>query len=329
MKILIVNKDEVRQLLLMDDCMDIMTEALITLSKGEGGNPLRQSMFLPEKKGLLGIMPGFLNDPQAMGAKIVSVMPHNYGTKYDSHQGVVLLFDIEHGILLGVMEASEITAIRTAAVSGVATRLLARPDASDLTIIGSGVQAASHLEAMLLVRPIDRIRVWSKTEMNAQLFSERESAKYGRHIEIMPTVQEAVEGADIICSTTMATHPIIMGDWLSPGVHINAVGSSIKSTRELDTRAVVKSRLFVDRRESTLNEAGDILFPIAEGAISKDHIQGEIGELLLEEVEGRNNKEDITLFKSLGLAVEDVASAYHIYEKAQHSNVGTLIDWIS
>jgi len=264
-----------------------------------------------------------------MGAKIVSVMPKNYGTKYDSHQGVVLLFENEHGGLLAMVDASEITAIRTAAVSAVATRLLARPDASDLAIIGSGVQGASHLEAMLLARPIDRIRIWSKTGSRSQLFSEREGAKFTRHIEVMPSIEAAVDGADIICTTTMAPQPILKGDWLAPGVHINAVGSSIKSTRELDTAAVVKSRLFVDRRESTLNEAGDFLFPKAEGAINDDHIQGELGEILLGQIEGRKTVEEITLFKSLGLGVEDIASAFHIYEKAQLSGTGTWIDWSS
>jgi ornithine cyclodeaminase len=329
MKVLVVNPVEVRQLLLMNECIPIMEQALMNLGRGEGINPLRPVMFLPEKVGALGMMPAYLGEPPAMGAKIVSVMPKNYGTKYDSHQGVVLLFENEHGSLLAMVDASEITAIRTAAVSAVATRLLARPDASDLAIIGSGVQGASHLEAMLLARPIDRIRIWSKTGSRSQLFSEREGAKFTRHIEVMPSIEAAVDGADIICTTTMAPQPILKGDWLAPGVHINAVGSSIKSTRELDTAAVVKSRLFVDRRESTLNEAGDFLFPKAEGAINDDHIQGELGEILLGQIEGRKTVEEITLFKSLGLGVEDIASAFHIYEKAQLSGTGTWIDWSS
>ena len=329
MKVLVVNPVEVRQLLLMNECIPIMEQALMNLGRGEGINPLRPVMFLPEKVGALGMMPAYLGEPPAMGAKIVSVMPKNYGTKYDSHQGVVLLFENEHGSLLAMVDASEITAIRTAAVSAVATHLLARPDASDLAIIGSGVQGASHLEAMLLARPIDRIRIWSKTGSNSQLFSEREGAKFTRHIEVMPSIEAAVDGADIICTTTMAPQPILKGDWLAPGVHINAVGSSIKSTRELDTAAVVKSRLFVDRRESTLNEAGDFLFPKAEGAINDDHIQGELGEILLGQIKGRKTVEEITLFKSLGLGVEDIASAFHIYEKAQQSGTGTWIDWSS
>ena len=329
MKVLVVNPAEVRQLLLMNECIPIMEQALMNLGRGEGINPLRPVMFLPGKVGALGMMPAYLGEPPAMGAKIVSVMPKNYGTKYDSHQGVVLLFENEHGSLLAMVDASEITAIRTAAVSAVATRLLARPDASDLAIVGSGVQGASHLEAMLLARPIDRIRIWSKTGSNSQLFSEREGAKFTRHIEVMPSIEAAVDGADIICTTTMAPQPILKGDWLAPGVHINAVGSSIKSTRELDTAAVVKSRLFVDRRESTLNEAGDFLFPKAEGAINDDHIQGELGEILLGQIEGRKTVEEITLFKSLGLGVEDIASAFHIYEKAQQTGTGTWIDWSS
>ena len=327
MKVLIINQSEVTELLPMDECIEAMTQALATLAKGEAIVPLRPVMWLPERVGALGMMPGYVGgDMQAMGVKVVSVFPGNHGTEYDSHQGTVLLFETKHGRLLSMMDATEITAIRTAATSSVATRLLARAEASDLAILGSGVQAKSHLAAMLAVRDIGRVRVWSRNGDHARQFAEMQSKKHGIAIEVMDSVATAVHQADIICTTTAAPEPILQAEWLSPGVHINAVGSSVAFTRELATAVVVNSRLYVDRRESTVNEAGDFLFPQKEGAIDASHIVGEIGEILIGTVAGRGSDEEITLFKSLGLAVEDVASAYHIYKKATAMGKGTWVE---
>jgi ornithine cyclodeaminase/alanine dehydrogenase-like protein (mu-crystallin family) len=254
------------------------------------------------------------------------VFPGNHGTEYDSHIGAVMLYETQHGQLLAIVDASEITGIRTAAVSGVATRLLAREDADDVALIGSGVQARSHLKAMLLARKIKRVRVWSRNPEHAQTFAERESQQAGLTIEPMFTVPETVEGASIICTTTSSPEPVLKGEWIAAGTHINAVGSSVPFTRELDTAAVKNARLFVDRRESTVNEAGDFLFPKKEGAIGDDHIVGEIGELLLGKVGGRQSAQEITLFKSLGLAVEDLASAHHVYTKALEKGMGTAVE---
>jgi alanine dehydrogenase len=237
-----------------------------------------------------------------------------------------MLFEAKHGRLLSLMDSSSITGIRTAAVSGVATRLLARPDAHDLAILGSGVQAQTHLEAMLIARPIKRVRIWSRNADHAADFAERESQRHNLVIEVMPNVQDTVSGADIICTNTATPEPILLGDWIAPGAHINAVGSSVPFTRELDTAAIVKSRMFVDRRESTVNEAGDFLFPKKEGAITDDHIQGEIGELLTGKIEGRKSVDEITLFKSLGLAIEDLAAAHHVYTKALEKNIGLSVE---
>ena len=327
MKILIVNHQEVGEYLPMQECMDVMTDALKRLGQGRALNPLRSGMWLPDRTGLLGMMPGFLEEPNVMGFKAVSVFPGNHATEYDSHQGLVTIFETETGKPLAMMDASKITAIRTAAVSGVATRLLANRAAGDLAILGSGVQARTHLEAMLLARNITRIRVWSRNQLHAKKFAERASKQHSVNVESVPTAKSAVEACEIICTTTSATEPILMGDWLAPGVHINAVGSSVASARELDTATVVKSRLFVDRRESTVNEAGDFLFPKKEGAIDDSHIQGEIGEILLNQIVGRKSEQEITLFKSLGLAVQDVASAYHIYQKLNKSGKGTWVEF--
>jgi ornithine cyclodeaminase/alanine dehydrogenase-like protein (mu-crystallin family) len=326
MKVLIINQSEVRQLLPITECMDVMAEALKTLARGDAILPLRPVLWLPEKVGALGMMPAYLGDIQAMGLKVVSVFPGNHGTEYDSHIGAVMLYETKHGQLLSIMDASEITAIRTAAVSGVATRLLAREDAHDVAILGSGVQAKTHLAAMLAARPVKRVRAWSRSAAHTKHFAERESKRYGILVEAVGSAQAAVDGADLICTTTSAPEPVLMGEWIASGAHINAVGSSIPFTRELDTAAVVKSRMFVDRRESTINEAGDFLFPKKEGAITDDHIQGEIGDLLVGKISGRATREEITLFKSLGLAIEDLAAANHVYQKAVEQGIGTAVE---
>lgn len=325
MQVLIVNQAEVPKLLPMDECIEVMENALGALARGDAILPLRPTLWLPET-GLLCLMPAYLGDTESVGVKVISVFADNQGTEYDVHQGAVLLFETKHGCLQAIVDATAVTGIRTAAVSAVATKLLARPGAGDLAILGTGTQGRAHLEAMLLARPIRRVRVWSLPLEGAREFAERESQRHGIAVEFMATAQEAVAGADLICTCTPAKEPVLMGEWIAPGTHINAVGSSVYFTRELDTAAVVKSRLFVDRRESTLNEAGDFLFPRKEGAISDDHILGEIGEILVGGIEGRTSPEEITLFKSLGLAVEDLASAHYIYHKAKEKGMGTLVE---
>ena len=327
MKVLIVNQQEVRRLLPMGECIDVMADALAALSRGEAILPLRPIMWIPEIGGALGMMPGYLASIGALGLKVVTVFPGNHGTKYDSHQGAVLLFEAKHGRLLSMMDATEITAIRTAAVSGVATRLLSRTDSHSLAMLGTGVQARTHLEAMMLSRDISSVRVWSRNPDNAKRFAGRATRTHGIPVESVASAEDAVKDADIICTTTSAREPILKGEWVGPGAHINAVGSSAAVARELDSAAVRKSRLYVDRRESALNEAGDFLIARQEGAVGDHHIVGEIGELLLKKAEGRRAPGEITLFKSLGLAVEDLAAANHIYLKAIEMNAGTLVEF--
>jgi len=326
MKTLVISQREVPALLPMKECVDLMAGTLRTTSRGDAVLPLRQMVWLPDRSGLLGLMPGYLGSPPALGLKVVSVMPGNHGTEYDAHQGVVILFDVENGRLLAVIDATSITAIRTAAASGAATRLLAREDARDLAILGSGVQARSHIEAMATVRPLHRVRIWSRDPSRARAFSERESRRFGIPVEPVAAARDAVRGADLICTTTASREPVLEGDWIVPGAHINAVGACFAAYRELDTRAVVRSRLYVDRRESALHEAGDFMIPKAEGAIGEDHIVGELGEALLGTVPGRRSPEEITLFKSLGIAVEDLAAAHHIYRTALDRGAGTAIE---
>ena len=314
-----------RSLLPMDRCIDLMADALAGLARGQAANPLRTVVPVPaEIPSALAAMPAVLADPPAMGVKIISVFPANHGTGIESHQGFVILFEGEHGTPVALIDAIAITAIRTAAVSGLATRLLAREDAGDLAILGSGTQARSHLAAMQAVRPLRRIRAWSPHRARLDAFVE-EAAELGSRVEATDTAQAAVEGADIICTVTASATPVVEGTWLAPGAHVNAVGSSIPGNRELDTDAVRRSRLFVDRRESARNEAGDYLIPLREGAIGEDHIVAEIGEIAAGMAQGRGSPDEITLFKSLGLAIEDLASARWIHQQAVASGVGTPI----
>jgi ornithine cyclodeaminase len=326
MKVLVANGEDVRALLPMNECIGVMEEALRMLAGGDALLPLRTMMLLPGRPDLMGLMPSYLGGIHSVGVKVICAFPSNQGTRYDSHQGVVLLFDSEHGLLRAVVDGTAVTAIRTAAVSGVATKLLAREDAGDLAIIGAGTQASTHLAAMLEVRRIRRVRVYSDPIEGARRYAERESQRHGISVEVAPSAEAAVRGADVICTVTTSDQPVLLGEWLSPGAHINAVGAFQPTTRELDTTAVVRARMYVDRLESTLNEAGDFLIPRSEGAIGDDHIAGEIGQVLVGDVGGRRTPDEITLFKSLGIAVEDLAAANHILKKAAVTGRGTWIE---
>jgi ornithine cyclodeaminase len=326
MKALIADQKLVTELLPMAECIDVMADALKMLAGGEAILPLRTMLVLPDGGNLMGLMPAYLGGIGSVGVKVITAFPSNYGSAYDTHQGVVLLFDTEHGLLRAIVDATAITALRTAAVSGVATRLLARPDACDLAILGAGTQGHTHLAAMLAVRPIKRVRVHSLPLAGAHQFAEREGRRHGIRIEVCETAHAAVSGADIVCTVTTAHEPILCGDWLAPGAHINAVGAFSPTTRELDTAAVVRSRLYVDRRASTLSEAGEFLIPRQEGAIGDEHILGELGELLLGQVQGRTAPEQITLFKSLGIAIEDLAAAHFVLRRAEEQQAGTWIE---
>jgi ornithine cyclodeaminase len=323
---LIISQSEVPLLLPMADCIDVMADALATLARDGAVLPLRTMLRLPDQSGIMGLMPAYLDSPASLGVKIITIFNANHGTEYDSHQGVVMLFEAVHGSPVALIDASSLTAIRTAAVSGVATNLLAREDAHDLCILGSGVQARTHLDAMRCVRRIDRVRIWSRNAEHARNFARASAERIGIDVEAFESARDAVAGADLICTTTSSREPVLHGDWIAPGAHINAVGSSTATARELDSAAVARSRLFVDRRESTLNEAGDFLIPKREGVIGDGHILGEIGELLLGTHDGRTTSAEVTLFKSLGLAVEDVAAAQYIHAQAVQRNIGLSVD---
>jgi ornithine cyclodeaminase len=312
---LVIAQNEVAELLTMESCITVMESVLKDLSAGQAVQSLRQ--VLPLHKGnLIGLMPGYLQGEEVAGAKIISVFPSNHGSELPSHQGLVTLFDASTGVLKAVVDGQKITAIRTAAVSAVATRYLAREDAAVLAILGTGEQAKSHLEAMLLVRSIREVRVWGRTLAKARDFQDEMRRKYEVEIVVAESVQEAVRSADIICTVTASTKPVLEGEWLKPGVHINAIGACRPADRELDSETVRLAKLYVDRLESAQHESGDYLIPLQEGVITSGHIIGEIGELISGKMVGRVTTDEITLFKGLGLAIEDLASANFIYNEA-------------
>jgi alanine dehydrogenase len=322
---LILDQRAVQKLLPMHECIDVMASTLATLARGNAVLPLRTVVRIPDTGDFFAVMPAVLAEPKTIGAKIITVYPGNHGTKYDSHQGAVLLFDGENGSLAALLDATAVTTIRTAAVSGLATRLLARPNATELAILGAGVQGHSHLEAIQAVRPLSMVRVWSRSAEHAQVLVGVATSRFGLDAVMSPTAEDAVRNSSIVCTTTSSTQPVLFGEWLNPGTHVNAVGASTPNARELDSNAVIRSRLYVDRRESALNEPGDILVPLRESAITPEHIVGEIGELVIGIARGRTHDREITLFKSLGLAVEDLGAASHVYAKAMREGVGERV----
>jgi ornithine cyclodeaminase/alanine dehydrogenase-like protein (mu-crystallin family) len=324
-KLLVLSEHDVEELLTFPECIEVMADALKALARGEVHNPLR-SIVRPEgASGFMGLMPAYRGgDKPAYALKEICLFPGNPARGLDTHLGGVLLHSGETGELLAIMNASAITAIRTAAVSALATRLLAREDAKVHAVIGAGVQARAHLAAIAAVRDVSEVRVCSRTRSKA----ERVAAGFSRQIKVVDSIEEAVRGADIISTTTSSREPVLHRSWIAPGAHINAVGSSIAAARELDSDTVAASSLFVDRRESTLNESGDYLSALREGAIAgPEHIRGEIGEILLGRVEGRRTAEEITLFKSLGIAIEDLAAAQFLYDKARRVGRGCVVDF--
>lgn len=309
MTVRVLDEQQVLQLLPMDECIAAMEHALASLGRDEVYNPLRFVLRPPDDPSLMGLMPAHRGgDSPLWSLKTLTIFPGNSARGLDSHQGFVALFDGDTGAPTALLNAGAITAVRTAAVSGVATKLLARDNVSTLSILGTGTQARSHLASMRAVRDFDRVLCWSAS---------------GRSLdgaESVATAEDAVREADVLVTATSLSEPCVERSWLKPGVHVNAVGSSIPTARELDADTMRDAALFADRRESMVNEAGDFLL----AGLDVSHIRAEIGELLLG-AEGRRSDDEITVFKSLGLAVEDLASAEHVVRRAEQENVGTVV----
>jgi ornithine cyclodeaminase len=324
-QIRILGGAEIKALLPMSACIELMRTTMIAVSEGRARIPPR-TVLPVSPGGLLGNMPGYLAEPECFGVKLLSLFPGNLAAGLSSHLGLVLLFEPKHGLPVALLDAAELTAIRTAAVSGLATQLLARDDAGDLAILGSGEQARSHLAAMQAVRPIRRVRVWSRTAAHAAGFAEEQGAAHGLTIEVAASAQAAVAGADLICTVTGSPEPILRGDLISPGAHLNVVGASRIAAAEVDTAAVARSRFFVDFRPSADNEAGELRRAIDAGAITAAHVLGEIGEVANGSAPGRTGPDDITLFKSLGISAEDLAAAHFVLQRAEAEGIGQVAE---
>jgi ornithine cyclodeaminase/alanine dehydrogenase-like protein (mu-crystallin family) len=321
-ELLVLPHDDVRRLLPMGDCIELMTEALSDFARGRMWQPLRWAVRPPEEESLFGLMPAHRSEPgTSYGLKAVCIFPGNPAKGLDAHQGGVLLFDGDTGQLRAVLDGSAVTAIRTAAVSAVATRALARPGAKELAILGAGVQAGSHLEAMAALGRFERARVWSRTPEAVEALLAESDAPFP--VEAAASAEDALRDADVVVTATSAREPIVDRSWLAPGTHVNAVGSSISTTRELDSETMQAAALFADARESMVNESGDYLM----AGLGPDHIRAELGEVLIGSGDGRRSDEELTVFKSLGLAVEDLASAEHVYARALAEGAGTSVQF--
>ena len=324
MELLVLSHAEVERLLSAEECIELMAGALRDHASGRIWQPLRFVVSPAQTDSLLGLMPAYRSAPgPAYGLKAAAIFPGNPARGLDLHQGGVLLFDGETGELRALVDASAVTAIRTAAVSAVATRALARAEASVLAVLGSGVQARAHLQALAKVRPFERARVWSRSSAHARALAEAVETPF--EVEVAGSARAALEGADVVVTATSSREPILERPWLAPGAHVNAVGSSIATARELDAATVAASSFFVDSRESALSEAGDYLFAVSELALGPDHIRAELGEVLTGSREGRRSDEELTVFKSVGLAAEDLAVAEYLDRRARETGVGTLV----
>jgi len=320
--VIVLSERDVRRLLDMESCIEAMTEVLTSLAHGELYQPLRSISRPPGADNLLGLMPSYRGgSAPAFGLKEIVVVPTNPSRGLDTHMGGVLLHDGETGELLAILNASPVTEIRTAAVSAVATRALARPDARRVAILGAGAQARGHVHAMRAVLDDPEIRLWSRRLEAAEELAGEVGAT------VAPSVDAALFGAEVVCTTTAATEPIVEKRWLARGAHVNAVGSCFPTARELDTETVAHSSFFTDRRESCLNEAGDYILAAAEGAVGPDHVKAELGEVLAGLHPGREHEDELTVFESLGIAVEDLAAAELVVRKAREQGIGAEVEF--
>jgi ornithine cyclodeaminase/alanine dehydrogenase-like protein (mu-crystallin family) len=312
----IIDREEVAARLTYELCIPIVREAMIAFSTGETRQLLRSIIPLAEGR-MFGIMPGALGERSAFGAKVISVFPENFAKGRQSHQGLVVLFEPENGAPVCVVHAGEVTAIRTAAASAVATDALARPQARTLALLGYGEQAATHARAISKVRPLEAITVWGRSVERAQAFAAAMAGELGLPVEAVADVEGAVAQADIICTVSAAKEPILKGEWVRPGTHVNLVGSSYAGPVEVDNELVVRSRFIADSREGVLAQGAEFLAAKAAGLIDDSHLVAEIGQVLAGQIEGRQSADQVTAYKSLGHVVQDLASAWVLYKQTE------------
>lgn len=327
-RVLILGHDEIVKALPPAECADAMAAVLAGQARGESFFPLRNVMFPPDANGFMGLMPGWRGagadgaHEAAFGLKAICLIPTNPSRGLDTHQGTVTLFDADTGIPTAILDASAITEIRTAAVTAVATRTLAREDARVLAILGAGVQGRAHVESLIGVRGFEEVRICSRSEESARALAARDE-----RASVSSCAEVAVRGADVVVTATSSREPVLRREWLADGAHVNAVGASSPAAREIDTATVASAALFCDSRESVRNEAGEFQLAVSEGAIAgEDHIRAELGEVLAGSHPGRSDAGELTLFRSLGVAIEDIAAAQVAVANARRDGLGTEVE---
>jgi ornithine cyclodeaminase/alanine dehydrogenase-like protein (mu-crystallin family) len=334
MRVLVLSHRDVLAALPPEACAEAMAAVLAGHARGETFMPLRSVMMPPDAAGFMGLMPGWRGRPgggaAAFALKVVCIMPGNPGRGLDAHQGLVTLFDGESGVPTAILDASAVTAVRTAAVTAVATRALARDDARTLAVLGAGTQARAHLRALAGVREFEQVRVYAPTRAHAQAVVQELAGQAGAPrggLSVAASAGEAVRGADVVVTVTSAREPVLRRAWLKPGAHVSAVGASTPQARELDTDTVAASALFCDSRESLRHEAGEFRLAVAEGKIAgEEHVRAELGEVLAGTAAGRRDAAELTLFRSLGLAIEDLAAAQSAVAAATARGIGTEVE---
>jgi ornithine cyclodeaminase len=323
--LLVIDGATVEAIVSPGEAIALAETALRKTSSKVAHQDIRRTLDMPGMAGsCLSLMYASLSDQPHFGAKVLSVSPQNFESGLPSHQGGVLLFEKEHGRPVALINGHAITGLRTPAATAVATRALSRPDSCELTVIGYGEQAERHIETIFLVRNITRVRVWGRDPQKAALFAQAQTQR-GYPTEAFPTAKDAVAGADIVCTVTSAKFPVLQGEWLSSGTHVNAVGASVAALRELDTECVVRSNIWVDYMPMAMTSASDLFEPLSEGIIQASQIIGEIGAVLNGDAPGRRDEAEITLYRSLGVPAQDIELANFIYEKATDLGLGTRV----
>jgi ornithine cyclodeaminase len=323
---LIIGSGEVRELLPMNECIEVMDRAMRAASSGRVEAPHRSVAELQEQGGHFFLMPGSMPEPPAIGAKLVTLLPSNPASGLQAVQGFIALFDFRTGEPLAVIEGSAVTAIRTAAASALAVRTLARSGASSHGIFGTGTLARTHLEGVSCIRDINRAVVWGRDRAKTERFVSEHAHLHGPEIVASGRPEEAA-ACDIVSVVTGSGEPVLHGEWLRPGAHVNLVGAHTPDTREADSETMTRAAIYVDLLASALQEAGDILIPIGEGRIIEEDIAGEIGQVLEGSVPGRRDDAQLTLYKSLGVVAQDLFAAEHVYQAAVREGKGQLVDF--
>jgi ornithine cyclodeaminase len=319
---LLLTESDVRAVLPMPDLIDAMEQALAAYSAGRVAQPVRTVLEVGADRALLAVMPAALDDPPAVGAKLVTVFPRNHARGLPSHMASIVLVDHETGAIVALLDGRYITEARTAAVSAVSARHLARPDSSTLAILGTGVQARSHLEAIRHICTLRDVRVWSPNARHRKAFAREMSEATGLKVRATNDPASAVRTAHIIVLATSARLPVLANRDVANGAHISAVGACRPDEREMPTDLVKRARVYVDSRAGALTEAGDLILPMREGAFDDRHIIGELGELVTGTIAGRESATDVTIFKSLGMAVEDMVAAHLAVSRARDRKLG-------